>query len=287
MLVTVTAGAVVRAVARRRTSPAHAAARDPLVAALRTTTAAALLVVGERGGGHAVAAGDVPVVQPRQRGVPLGQLLGGRWDEAPAAALVLDAPWVVTVSAGGLVKRTAREDVEARAGAVAVRPGTASRPRSPAAMTTTWSSRARRGLVTRFPAAEVRPTGRGALGVAGLQVPAGGQVVAASAVPATGEFALLTLGADGTAKRTPLAEYQSRAAAARASGPARHTLAWCGPVTDLHVPTASGWAVLAGASAPEARRSARGAPVVEAVTGAVVPGWPAARRDERGRGAAG
>jgi len=277
VLVTVTAGAVVRAVARRRTSPAHAAARDPLVAALRTTTAATLLVVGERGGGHVVATGDVPVVQPRQRGVPLAQLLGGRWDEAPAAGLVLDAPWVVTVTAGGLVKRTARADVESRAGAVAgVRPG----DRIVAAVACGDDDHLvlahAGGLVIRFPVAEVRPTGRGALGVAGLQVPAGGRVVAASAVAPAGEAALLTLGADGTAKRTPLAEYPVHGRGGKGVQAGAASLAWCGPATDLHVPTAAGWTVLPGAAPPAARRAARGAPAVDAVTGAVVPEWPAA-----------
>ncbi|MFP4635155.1 MAG: DNA topoisomerase (ATP-hydrolyzing) subunit A, partial [Nitriliruptoraceae bacterium] len=60
--VLVTRGGYVKPVARRRTTPAHKHAHDPVVAVVRATTDDHLLLVDEQGTGHRLALADVPVV---------------------------------------------------------------------------------------------------------------------------------------------------------------------------------------------------------------------------------
>jgi len=277
----VSAAGYLRALARRRTSPAHDRPADPLVAVLRTTAAATLLLVDVDGGGYRLPAGDLPVMTARQRGVTLSVLAGEGPDTALAGAVALDGVgFVVTVSASGLVKRTARAEYEGRTRAM-IAAGVRDDDELVAVATCEEGDHLLLahdgGLATRFAAADVRPMGRSAVGVAGLQVPAGGRVVGVSVLPG-GEDAdreVVTLGADGTAKRSPVAEYPLKGRGGKGVQTGGGALAWCGVATDLHVPAADGWTVLRPALAPVARRAVRGAPVLAAVTGRVIAEEPA------------
>ncbi|MFW5933408.1 MAG: DNA gyrase/topoisomerase IV subunit A, partial [Actinomycetota bacterium] len=81
--VLVTRGGYVKPVARRRTTPAHKHAHDPVVAVVRATTDDHLLLVDEQGTGHRLALADVPVVPARQRGTHTAGVLGGSGPQAP------------------------------------------------------------------------------------------------------------------------------------------------------------------------------------------------------------
>ena len=113
--VAVTRGGVVRSVARRRASSALTSGTDPAVAVLRATTEDTLILVDAGGTAHRVAVGDVPVVRPTARGTHVGGLLGGGPDRPIVGAVVVpedvDAVTLVTVSANGLVKRSALAEI--------------------------------------------------------------------------------------------------------------------------------------------------------------------------------
>jgi DNA gyrase subunit A len=67
----------------------------------------------------------------------------------------------------------------------------------------------RQGMVIRFPEEEVRPMGRAARGVRGIELGEGDEVVAMAAVPPEGEGKhLLVVTSGGFGKRTPLTEYR-------------------------------------------------------------------------------
>ncbi|MPZ86486.1 MAG: DNA topoisomerase 4 subunit A [Nitriliruptorales bacterium] len=279
VLVTVSAGAYLRSATQRRTSPAHGHPRDPLVAALRTTTAATLLLVDTEGGGYRLAAADLPSMTARQRGVTLAQLAGDPPAAPLAGAVVLDAsPSVLTVSASGLVKRTERSEYEGRARAMAaagVRKGDRIVALLPVGEDDQLLLAHAGGLVIRFPMSEVRTMGRTAAGVAGLKIPKGQRLVAASVIPGGREEgrAVLTLGATGEAKRTPLAEYPVQGRGGKGVQTGTDRLAWCGVATDLHVPLAESWSVLRAELANEGRRAGRGGPGTDPLAGTVVPEW--------------
>jgi DNA gyrase subunit A len=275
VLVTVSAASYLRAVPQRRTSPAHGSAATSGSRALRATVAETLLLVDADGGGYRLPVADLPSMTPRQRGVTLAQLLGDAPGAGLAGAVVLGAhAWVVTVSAAGLVKRSAREEFEGRTRAM-VAAGVKAGDRIVAVAGCDEDDELllahAGGLVIRFPAAEVRPMGRAAAGVAGLRVPRGGHVVALSVAPGGGTGEVLTLGRDGTAKRTPLEEYplQGRGGKGVQTGTAH--LAWCGAATDLHLQAGEEWTVLRAELVPGGRRAGRGEPVTQPVTGVVVP----------------
>jgi DNA gyrase/topoisomerase IV subunit A len=85
--VMVTAGGYIKPLARRRTTPSHKHAHDPLVAVIRTTTDDTLLLVGADGTGYRVGVADLPVVRANQRGTHVGGLLGGGPDGKLAGAV--------------------------------------------------------------------------------------------------------------------------------------------------------------------------------------------------------
>jgi len=279
VLVTASAQTYLRAIPMRRTSPPHGTPRDPLVAALRTTAASTLLLVDATGGGLRVPAGDLPSMTARQRGVTVAQLLGSAPGAELAAALVLDhAPFVVTVSASGAVKRTTREEYEGRARAM-VAAGVRAGDRIVAAIGCAEDDHLLLahdgGFVIRFPAVEVRPMGRTAAGVAGLKVPRAGRVVALSAVPGGGgpDTQVLTLTRDGTVKRAGLDEYPVQGRGGKGVQAGAVPLAWCGLATDLHVPTGEGWTLLRAELVAMGRRIGRAETTGDAVVGHAVPEW--------------
>jgi DNA gyrase subunit A len=276
--VAVTRGAYVRPMARRRTTPAHAHPADPLVAVLRTTTAANLLLLDRTGTAHRIGVGDVPVVRPSQRGTHAGGLLGGGPSAPLAGAILLDEAaadaTLVTVSEAGQVKRTLlSEFLSARQRSIqatGLKAGDAL-----AAVAVCWEDdhlvlAHDGGMAVRFAAEEVRPMGRSATGVAGIQVPSGGRVVALSVLPRGDEDAeLLAVAADGTAWRHPVAEVAVKGRGGKGVQVGRAPLLWCGIAADLHLagpePT-----VVRPVDIAAGRRTGRGTALERPVAGPVV-----------------
>jgi DNA gyrase subunit A len=272
--VLVTRGGYLKPLARRRSTPSHKHPNDPVVAVVRATTDDTLLLVDATGQGHRVGIGDVPVVKPAQRGTHVGGLLGGGPD-APlvgAVALTSDADaTLVTVSAAGQVKRTAlSEFAEARQ-----RTLQAAGVKSGDELAAVTSARDGDhllvahddGQVARFGVDDVRVMGRSAAGVAGMDVPKGARVVSLTVAPAgSDDGEVLTVGADGTAKRAPLADYplKGRGGKGVKAGPDR--LVWCGVAADLHL-NGEPPQVLRPVDVVESKRAGRGEPLEVHPTG--------------------
>jgi DNA gyrase subunit A len=276
--VMVTRGGYIKPLARRRTTPSHKHAHDPLVAVVRATTDDALLLIDEGGTGHRVGVGDLPIAKANQRGTHVGGLLGGGPDAPLAGAVALprdpDGVTVVTVSASGQIKRTAAAEF------------TESRQRSLQAAGVKGGDRLVAvvlcrdddhlmlahdgGSVTRFAASEVRPMGRTAAGVAGMNIPKGAAIVSASVVPGgSDDVEVVTIAADGTAKRTPVTEYPVKGRGGKGLMTGTEDLAWCGVATDLHL-GGDDPAVVRPVDVDEAKRAGRGSPVASAASRPVV-----------------
>ncbi len=261
VLVYVSAGGYVRSVPARRIPAPHPQPRDPVVALLRATTEDTILVIDAEGGGYRIALADVPVTTMRQRGTTIAQLLG----EGPAVpvvgAVVLgSAETVVTASARGLVKRTERAEYEGRTRsmiAAGVRDDDEIVAVAACGPDDHLLLAHDGGLITRFAASEVRPMGRGAAGVAGIQVPDGARVVALSVVAADAEADVLTLSADGAAKRTALSEYPVKGRGGKGLQTGTGALAWCGVAEALQVPAGEEVRVLRAVELPRERRAGR------------------------------
>jgi DNA gyrase subunit A len=272
----VTRAGYLKSVARRRISKPHTHPKDPLAAVVRATTQDTVLLVDADGGGYRIALADVPVTTMRQRGTTIAQLLGAGAGADIVGAVVLDAQatGVVTVSAAGLVKRTERSQYEGRARAM-VAAGVKDDDELVAAVGVADGQHLLLahggGFVIRFPADDVRPMGRSAGGVAGLRVPNGKQVVAVSAAPADdADGEVLTLAADGSATRAPLAEYPVQGRGGKGVRTGTPALAWCGVGADLHVPTAEGSVLLRPADVVPGRRPGRLTAATSTVSGPVV-----------------
>jgi DNA gyrase subunit A len=223
----------------------------------------------------------VPVVRANQRGTHVGGLLGGGPEGALAGAVALprepDGWTVVTVSANGQVKRTAvAEFVESRQRtlqATGVRDGGEIAAvllcRDDDHLLLAHDA----GQVIRFPASEVRVMGRSAAGVAGMNVPAKARIVSATAVGADSDADVVTIAADGTAKRSPLADYPAKGRGGKGVTTGTDTLLWCGVATDLHV-GGDEPAVLRPVDVPVARRAGRGGPPEFTVGGQAIGEHP-------------
>jgi DNA gyrase subunit A len=274
--VMLTRGGYAKPVTQRRTTPAHKHPHDPLVAVVRCTTDDVLLLVDEQGTGYRLPVGDVPVVKANQRGTHVAGIVGGGPDAPLAGAVPLTDPdaSLVTVSAAGQVKRTAlAEYAEAKQRslqAAGVKGGdrivAVTRCRDEDHLLLANDA----GLVARFPAGEVRVMGRSAAGVAGMKVPAGAEVVAATvAAGGSDEGEVATVAADGTVKRTPLAEYPAKGRGGKGVVTGTDALLWCGVASDLHV-HGERPQVLRPVDLPEVRRAGRGTALEEPVAGPVV-----------------
>jgi len=89
-------------------------------------------------------------------------------------------------------------------------------------------------------------------------------------VPAGTQPEVVTLGADGTAKRSPLEDYPVQGRGGKGVQAGVAPLAWCGVAGDLHVPLGEQWAVLRAEVLAVARRTARPVPAIAPVAGRVV-----------------
>jgi DNA gyrase subunit A len=272
----VTAGGYLKSVACRRTTKPHTHPKDPLVAVVRATTDDTLLLVDADGGGYRIAVGDVPVTTMRQRGTTVAQLLGDAQTASLVGAVLLSdaVESVVTVSAGGQVKRTAREEYEGRTRAM-IAAGVRDDDELVAMATCGDADELLvahdGGQVIRFAAADVRPMGRSATGVSGIQLPKGARVVALSVVPAGAEGAVVaTVGGDGSAKQTPLDEYPQQGRGGKGVQAGASPLVWCGLADHVHVPAGEEGIVVPVETLPVARRAAPVPPALPPVSGAVV-----------------
>ena len=242
--VQLTRGGYAKPLARRRTTPVHKHGHDPLVAVLRCTTDDTLLLVEETGLGHRVGVGDLPITKPSNRGTHLGGVLGGGPESPVAGAVVLPrdpAGWtIVTASAAGQVKRTAAAEYTDARQRTLQAAGVKTGDRIVAVALCRDEDHVLlahdQGLVTRFSADEARPMGRSAAGVTGMQVPPDAAVVTLSVVPGgKDDGEVVTIGADGTGKRTPLAEYPVKGRGGKGLVTGAERLWWCGLAADLHL----------------------------------------------------
>jgi DNA gyrase subunit A len=271
----VTASGLLKAVTQRRTTTPYRDKRDPVVAVLRATTEQDMLLVDRNGGGYRVSLGAVPVVPTRQRGVPLAQLYGSAPDAPIAGAVVLvDSADLVTLSTRGLIKRTSVAEYRGRTQqmvAVGVRDDDAvvdvvlCRAGDEVVAAHTG------GLVIRFSADDVRPTGRASYGVAAQQVPADERCVALTMIAAgTPEAQVVTLDRAGAGKRSPLDDYPVQRRGGKGVLSGAQDLAWCGVATDLHVVTVDGPDVVRPVQFDMTSRSGRPMPALSPLVGPVV-----------------
>ena len=270
----VSRGGYLKSLPRRRTTPSHKSVRDPLVAVVRATTDDDVLLVDVQGTGYRVSLADVAVVKANQRGVHLGTLVSsaGEADLAGAVPLV-DGVTVVTVSAQGQVKRT---DVAEYAGgrseiqAAGVRDGDRLVGVTLCTDDDDLVLANSAALITRFAASDVRTMGRTAAGVAGMNVPAKAEVVAVSVVVGgSDDGQVMTVGADGAVKRSPLSDYSVKGRGAKGVQTGVDALLWAGVASDLHVHGEDPF-VVRPVDVPEAGRTAQGVVLDRDVRGPVV-----------------
>jgi DNA gyrase subunit A len=238
----VTRGGFVRPIPERRTSPAHKHAHDPLAAVVRGTTGDTLLLVDASGTGHRVELADVPVVRPQDRGTAVAQAAGDQPDSPIIGAIVLrdgDGLTLVSASAQGQVKRTEFEEFETRTRtiqAVGLKDGDRVAAIAACAESDHLVLAHSGGYVARFAASEVRPMGRAATGVIGMDVPDGEEIVSLTVVPAgTDDGEIVTLTVDGAAKRSPLSDYPVKGRGVKGLQTGTDALLYCGIAADLHL----------------------------------------------------
>ncbi len=264
----------VKPVPTRRTSPSHKHVSDPLVAVVRCTTDDDLLLVDRDGTGYRIGVGDFPVVQARQRGTHIAQVLGGGPDAPLAGAVVLrEGVTVLTVSANGQVKRTDASEYDSRQRSLQAA-GLKGRDHLVAVATCVDADHlllaSSDGLVTRFAADEVRVMGRTAAGVAGMNLAKGATVVSATVVPGgSDEGEVATVGRDGSAKRSALSEYAAKGRGGKGVQTGVGDTLYCGIATDLHVHGDRPF-VVRPVELPLVKRSTGGQALEEHVRGPVV-----------------
>ncbi|MFT5223686.1 MAG: DNA gyrase subunit A, partial [Glaciecola sp.] len=271
--VVVTRGGYVKPMISRRTTPAHKHSSDPVVAVIRCTTADKLLMVDASGMGWRIELADFPVVQPRQRGTLAAQVLGQGPEAAVVGAMVLtEAATVVTVSESGQLKRTASAEFDTRQRSLQAS-GLKGDDRLAAATVCGDDDdillATDDGQITRFSASEVRAMGRTASGVGGMNVAKGAKIVTLSIAPGgTNDGEVVTIGADGSAKRTPLAEYAVKGRGGKGVQAGAAPLLFAGVAIDVHV-HGSEPRLVRSAEITEARRTGSGSTLTGNVAGPV------------------
>ncbi len=265
----VTAGGYVKPVARKRVTAPHNAPHDPVVAVVRAMADDVLLAVDTAGNGYRVDGGDVTVSSMRQRGSHLGGVLDTSLEAPLAGAVDLGrSPFVVTVSANGLVKRTERAEYEGRLRqtiAAGIRDGDEIVAVLGAEEDDELLVAHSGGLAIRFRLADVSAMGRRAAGVAGLKVPKGQRVVSASVVADAVD--VIVLDVDGRAKIVDASEFPTQGRGGKGVLTGTADLAWAGACRALHVPTEDGWTTLHPATLTPMSRSRGPAEAVAPVTG--------------------
>ena len=184
---------------------------------LRTDTHQVLYLVGENGQTAALPVHALPVAAKPAEGAPLKQVsaldgkipLAALFSLPPARELGEDAGFVLTVTRGGMLKKSALSDLpgpSTQAFTLAkVNPGDAlldvvlTGGEGEILLVTA------RGMAIRFAEQDVRPMGLVAAGVMGIKLAADDSLVAAFALPRRGDLFLLR--SDGYAKRVALKDF--------------------------------------------------------------------------------
>jgi len=171
-----------------------------------------LLVLTRKGHAHALPLAELPRGTRSSRGHPLAGYLEMEEGDEPVALLPVDSfsedRYLVTVTEGGHVKRTALEEyANVRSGGI-IAAGLSGDDRILAAFTTGGGREivlaTREGQAIRFAEDEVRPMGRTAQGVKGIDLEAGDRVVSGLAPRRDAE--LLVAGSRGFGKRVPFTD---------------------------------------------------------------------------------
>jgi DNA gyrase subunit A len=242
----VTAGGYLKPVARKRMTAPHNAGHDPIVAVIRSSADDVLLVIDAAGTGYRLDTRDIGVVSMRQRGTTVSALLGDVGPVRLAGGLLLaESPYVVTVSAAGLIKRSERSEYEGRQRqtiAAGVRDGDEIVAVLGAGDDDQVMIAHSGGQAIRFRLADVNPTGRRAVGVAGLQVPAGHRVVSATVVHEASD--VIVLDTAGAAKITDASEFPTQGRGGKGVLTGAESLAYAGVCRALHVPGEEGWTTI-------------------------------------------
>ena len=265
----VTEGGYLKSVGRKRLTAAHNAPHDPVVAVLRGAADDTVLLIDQQGTGYRIDVGQLDVVSMARRGTAVAAVLGDPSGAPVAGAVVLgEHPFVLTVSAGGQVKRTERGEYEGRLRSMPAA-GVKDGDRIVAVLGVEEADELlvahSGGLAIRFPVADVNAMGRRASGVAGMKVPKGAQVVSASVV---GEHAdVIVLGTDGSAKVVPGGDFPLQGRGGKGVRTGVEALAWAGSGRTLHVPTDDGWTTVRPETLTPTSRSRPAVPALPAVTG--------------------
>ncbi|RMF46458.1 MAG: hypothetical protein D6755_06565, partial [Anaerolineae bacterium] len=184
---------------------------------IRTNTHNVLYLVADDGQAAALAVHALPVAEKPTEGTPVGQVsaLPSGADVAdifslpPASELPENAGFVLTVSRGGMLKKSALTEL----------PGPSTQPFTLAKinpgdslLTTCLTSGegeillvTAQGMAIRFSEDTVRPMGLVAAGVQGIKLGSGDRLVGAFALPARGDLFLMR--SDGRAKRVAIKDF--------------------------------------------------------------------------------
>ncbi len=269
----VTAAGYLKPVARKRLTDPHTLTSDPVVAVVRGAADDVLLMVDTAGNGYRVDTQEIGVASMRQRGTPIPAILGTPVEAPLAGALILaEAPFVITVSAQGLVKRSDRSEYEGRQRqtiAAGVRDGDEIVAVLGAQESNDILIAHSGGQAIRFAVADIKTMGRRAAGVAGLKVPKGHRVVSASVVTEAAD--VIVLDSEGRAKIVDASEFprQGRGGKGVLTGAAR--VAWVGVCRALHVPGQEGWSTLRPETLTPMSRSRSPIEALPGVEGRPVP----------------
>lgn len=262
LTVMLTRGGYLKALARRRTTPAHTHAADPLACVMRCTNADTLIVVSANGDGYRIPIDALAVQRPNERGTALASLTGTLTDQ-PVAVVVAsnDDATLLTVTQRGVVKRTPvalLTNLRPKAFHVTgVRDDDTVMAALICSDTDEVLLASNAGLATRFLATDIRPSGRGAGGVAGMKLGQGQHIVSVTIQPADTPTDIVSIDIAGRAKRSPSAEYPRTARGTKGVKASDQPLAFCGFARDLHL-LGEDRTVLRPVDIGEAKRSHKG-----------------------------
>ncbi|CAN5806387.1 DNA gyrase subunit A [soil metagenome] len=265
----VTTGGYLKPVARKRLTAPHNVTHDPLAAVVRGAADDVLLVIDVRGNGYRIDISDIGVASMRQRGTQIAAILDAPVDAPIAGAVDLaDSPFVMTVSAAGLIKRTERSEYEGRQRST-IAAGVREDDTIVAVLGVKESDEVlvahSGGQAIRFPVADVNATGRRAAGVVGLKVPKGQRIVAASVVQEASD--IIVLARSGAAKIVDASEFPTQGRGGKGVLTGVERLAWAGVGRALHVPGEQAWATIRPETLTPMSRAREPVEVLPAVTG--------------------
>jgi DNA gyrase subunit A len=197
-------------------SPPKASGREAPYWLLKTSTHHTLYLVTDQGQAAAVPVHAVPEAEKPSDGAPFYKVSPLPEGEPLSAVFSLpykagnqEERYLLTASRAGMIKKTPTSEL----------PGPSAQPFTLVKINEGdglgWVRltdgkadlllMTARGMSIRFNEEEVRPMGMVAAGVAGIKLGVGDELIGATTLPAAGE--VMILASDGTAKRTPIAEF--------------------------------------------------------------------------------